>query len=154
MQHSLVVEFRCRAMLARGDLVITRGLLVLGARGMDGVRHVGGFVQAAPPSTARLCDAVLSTHAERPAMRSSARCRESLRVKLASMANVVIQDRRRRNPPRANVDLGIELARSARREAILLNIAMPRHERAPIHEAAARKIRPLLALGANGAPHP
>jgi CheY-like chemotaxis protein len=58
-------------------------------------------------------------------MRSSARCRESGRVKLASMANVVIQDRRRRNPPRANVDLGIELARSARPEAILLNIDMP-----------------------------
>ena len=79
MQHSLVVEFRRRAMLARGDLVITRGLLVLGARGMGGVRHVCGFVQVAPPSPARLCDAVL-------------------------MANVVIQDRRRRNPPRANVD--------------------------------------------------
>ena len=65
MQHSLVVEFRRRAMLARGDLVITRGLLVLGARGMGGVRHVCGFVQVAPPSPARLCDAVLSTHAER-----------------------------------------------------------------------------------------
>ena len=37
-------------------------------------------------------------------MRFSARCRESGRVKLASMANVVIQDRRRRNPPRANLD--------------------------------------------------
>jgi hypothetical protein len=47
MQHSLVVEFRRRAMLERGDLVITRGLLVLGARGMGGVRHVCGFVQVA-----------------------------------------------------------------------------------------------------------
>jgi hypothetical protein len=37
MQHPLVVKLRRSAMLAGRDLMIARGLLVLAARGMDGV---------------------------------------------------------------------------------------------------------------------
>ena len=75
-------------------------------------------------------------------MRSSARCRGSGRVKLASMANVVIQDHRRRNPPERPY-ISESNWRGARPEAILLNIRLPGTSAPQALKESPMKIRPL-----------